>query len=270
MSRGGTQMGTGLSYDAVMKRLLPAAVGAIVLALCVPSVPAQNSSRGASGHVAGPSHGFRSSGGPTIVPRFGPGPGFRSPTPCCGTFSGGFTFGVGTPNNPFFPPTYGGHHHGFNNNFGGGWVAVPYAVPVYPYYGYPGYDTTYQDSQDAQSADDTQQEPAAPTVFEHRSRRAPVPAPAPAESYADNQDTGPAITASDVAAAQSNYAEPTGVLIFRDGHQLEVQNYAIVGDTLYDLTPGHPRKIALASIDVPATVQANDDRGVTFRVPGSD
>lgn len=142
---------------------------------------------------------------------------------------------------------------------------MPYAV--YPYYGYPGYDTTYQDSQDAESAD-AQQEPAAPTIFERRAQRAPAPAPAaPADSYADNQVATPAITASDVAAPQASAAEPTSVLIFRDGHQLEVQNYAIVGDTLYDLTPGHPRKIALATIDVPATVQANDNRGITFRVP---
>lgn len=258
-------MGAELSYDAVMKRLLAAAVGAIAFALFVPSLVAQTPGRVPSVHAGSTSRSFRSGGGPTFVPRLNPGGGFRSPTPCCGTFSGGFTFGVGTPNNPFFPPTIGGHHHGFNN-FGGGWIAVPYAV--YPYYGYPGYDMTYRDSQDAESADDAQQEAPAPTIFERRARRAPAAGPAaPADSYADNQDSTPVITASDVAAAQASVAEPTSVLIFRDGHQLEVQNYAIVGDTLYDLTPGHPRKIALASIDIPATVQANDDRGVTFRVP---
>lgn len=253
------------SYDAVMKRLLAAAVGAVAFAMLVPLI-AQTPGRAPSVHPGSPSHGFRSRGGPTIVTQFNPRPAFRSPTPCCGTFSGGFTFGVGSPNNPFFPPTIGGHHHRGFNNFGGGWVAVPYAV--YPYYGYPGYDMTYQDSQDAESADDVQQEAPAPTIFERRARRAPAAAPMPpADSYADNQDTTPVITASDVAAAQTSAAEPASVLIFRDGHQLEVQNYAIVGDTLYDLTPGHPRKIALASIDIPATVQANDDRGVTFRVP---
>jgi hypothetical protein len=59
------------------------------------------------------------------------------------------------------------------------------------------------------------------------------------------------------------------VLVFRDGHQMEVENYAIVGDTLYDFTPGHARKLALSQLDLNATVQANDDRGVDFVMPAS-
>lgn len=56
-------------------------------------------------------------------------------------------------------------------------------------------------------------------------------------------------------------------LIFKDGHQLEVENYAIVGQTLYDLTPGHPRKIALVDLDLPATQKQNNDHGITFDLP---
>ena len=59
--------------------------------------------------------------------------------------------------------------------------------------------------------------------------------------------------------------EPT-VLVFRDGHQQEVTNYAIMGDTVYVFDKGH-KKIALADLDVPATVKANDDRGLEFKVP---
>ena len=59
------------------------------------------------------------------------------------------------------------------------------------------------------------------------------------------------------------------VLIFRDRHQKEVTNYAIIGQNLLDLTPQHHEKIPLANLDLPATAKANDDRGVTFRVPGS-
>jgi hypothetical protein len=88
----------------------------------------------------------------------------------------------------------------------------------------------------------------------------------PADSYVSSQETPSAVT-SEAATPQTHAPEQTSVLIFRDGHQLEVQNYAIVGDTLYDLTPGHSRKISLAKIDVPATVEANDDRGIAFRVP---
>jgi hypothetical protein len=42
-----------------------------------------------------------------------------------------------------------------------------------------------------------------------------------------------------------------------------------VSQTLYDLTPGHRRKIALADLDLPATERENDDQGVTFQLPPS-
>jgi hypothetical protein len=63
--------------------------------------------------------------------------------------------------------------------------------------------------------------------------------------------------------------QPTTTLVFKDGHQIEIANYAIVSQTLYDLTPGHPRKIALADLDLPATEKQNDDNGVTFALPSS-
>lgn len=57
------------------------------------------------------------------------------------------------------------------------------------------------------------------------------------------------------------------VLVFRDQHREEVHNYAIVGNTLWNFATGHTQKIALASLDVPATEKVNDDRGVIFQVP---
>ncbi|MGB6405504.1 MAG: hypothetical protein WBF26_21880, partial [Candidatus Sulfotelmatobacter sp.] len=62
--------------------------------------------------------------------------------------------------------------------------------------------------------------------------------------------------------------DPT-VLVFKDGHQLEIGNYAIVNQTLYDLTPGHPHRVALADLDLPATQKLNDDHGITFDLPPS-
>ncbi len=68
--------------------------------------------------------------------------------------------------------------------------------------------------------------------------------------------------------APATAPEPT-LLVFKDGHQLEVGNYAIVGNTLFDLTPGHVRKVALADLDLDATRKQNDDHGVTFQLPPS-
>jgi len=61
--------------------------------------------------------------------------------------------------------------------------------------------------------------------------------------------------------------EPS-VLVFRDGRRQEVTNYAIMGDNVYVFDKVH-KKIALADLDVPATVKANDDRGLEFKVPAS-
>jgi hypothetical protein len=63
--------------------------------------------------------------------------------------------------------------------------------------------------------------------------------------------------------------QPQTVLVFKDGHQAELSNYAIVGNTLYDLSAGHTKKIGLAELDVPATVKQNNAHGVDFRVPAT-
>ena len=103
-----------------------------------------------------------------------------------------------------------------------------------------------------------------PTVFD---RRGSGP-----DSYVPPYPTGSGqAAAEDPARPQSDPEppQPPTTLVFKDGHQLEVNNYAIVSQTLYDLTPGHPRKIALADLDLPATEKQNDDHGVTFQLPPS-
>jgi len=62
---------------------------------------------------------------------------------------------------------------------------------------------------------------------------------------------------------------PATVLVFRDQRREEIQNYAIVGQTLWNFAPKHTEKIPLSDLDVPATSKANEDRGVTFRIPES-
>jgi hypothetical protein len=61
--------------------------------------------------------------------------------------------------------------------------------------------------------------------------------------------------------------DPT-ILVFRNGKKQEVRNYAIMGDSLYVFDEGR-KKLALADLDLPATIKANDDRGVEFKVPAS-
>ena len=62
--------------------------------------------------------------------------------------------------------------------------------------------------------------------------------------------------------------EPT-VLVFRDGRKQQVTNYAIMGQTVY-VFDARTKKIALADLDIPATVKVNDEQGVEFKVPAAE
>ncbi len=57
------------------------------------------------------------------------------------------------------------------------------------------------------------------------------------------------------------------VLVFRDKHTEEIQNYALVGNTLWVFTELRARKIPVSNLDVPATTRANEDRGIEFNLP---
>src|SRR6266851_518542 len=60
---------------------------------------------------------------------------------------------------------------------------------------------------------------------------------------------------------------PTTILVFRDGGRREIQNYAIVGQTLWVFTERRSDKVPVADLDLEGTKNANDDRGVEFRLP---
>jgi hypothetical protein len=189
-----------------------------------------------------------------------PAPAFPTPTP------------IGVPPLLPVPGTNNVHGNGFHHhqhhdhNFVGGAypVYVPVPVVVDPY------------SMDQASPDQETDEPPVvqgPTVFE---RRAPgdvsateslTAAPTAEEPAPAAPDTSPVQPES--ASSQPAQPQEPSVLVFRDGHQLEVQNYAIVGDFLYDFTPGHAHKVPLSQLDLPATVKANDDRGLDFTLPAS-
>lgn len=57
------------------------------------------------------------------------------------------------------------------------------------------------------------------------------------------------------------------VLVFRDGRRLEIQNYAVVGDTLCVLDPKFSPRIPLSELDLVRTQKENRDRGVRLPLP---
>jgi hypothetical protein len=157
--------------------------------------------------------------------------------------------------------------------------AYPYSYyPIYPYTAYPYYGVGLQsDFVYADAAGPTYAAPAymadhdtgvqndlyrlQAELDEVRQQQA-----AERQQYALNT---PADTPRPIPAArprQETPAPPT-VLIFRDGHQAEVHNYAVVGQTLWIFSEERARKVALADLDLDATRKSNEERGVEFAVP---
>jgi hypothetical protein len=65
---------------------------------------------------------------------------------------------------------------------------------------------------------------------------------------------------------------PAAVLVFRDGHREEAGEYTIADGVLYAssdpyITGSWNRKIALAALNLPETVETNRSRGVRFQLP---
>lgn len=59
------------------------------------------------------------------------------------------------------------------------------------------------------------------------------------------------------------------VLVFRDGHKSEVQDYAILGKTLWVFAGQTIKRVPLADLDLNGTIKLNDDRGVDFISPSA-
>jgi hypothetical protein len=170
---------------------------------------------------------------------------------CCANF-----FLPANPNPPL-SSRHHRHHHEDHADFLVGVsepVFIPYAVPYAP--------DTDDDSPDVDDVRAPDPPRSAGPSTKHAADRESA---SKAEASANPTSAEPAPAEPEEPVA----AQPATVLVFKDGHQSDVLNYAIVGDTLFDLAAGRTRKILLADLDLPATSKANDDRGVDFQIPAS-
>jgi hypothetical protein len=60
---------------------------------------------------------------------------------------------------------------------------------------------------------------------------------------------------------------PATVLVFHDQRKQEIRNYAIVGQILWNFAGQRTERIPLSDLDLEATAEANEDRGVDFHLP---
>ncbi len=129
------------------------------------------------------------------------------------------------------------------------YVGVPYAVPVLP--------EGYYEEGDEQAPEEVPAGAAPLTIFDRRPVAPRVLQPAPAVRVEPERPQP--------ASGPDREQEPT-LLVFKNGHRLEIRNFVIAGDTVIVLSPEY-RKVPLSDLDLPATVKENDDRGIDFRVP---
>jgi len=236
-------MTSSLEYDVSVRHSIPASVALFSL-LAVPSVFISNSHaqvNGAPASVTSPGFGGRAVNGTrTSVTSLGP-RGYAPDSRV--TFS--------TSNHP---PADGHRHH--RHHYVEYTPPVVYAVPV-PY----AIDIGATDDDD--TADDSDADyQGGPTIFDRRGSGA--------DSYVPpvrNVPTPHSVQSADAAPPAPEPPQVPTLLVFKDGHKIEVGNYAIIAATLFDLTPGHSRKVAISDLDLEATRKQNDERGITFQLP---
>lgn len=169
---------------------------------------------------------------------------------------------------------------------------LPYLYPPYYYYG------DYY-SQPAPS----ESRPSQVVVVERSQPRAEAPPPSPppdslmlelrgnhwvrvtdsgqtmADSQPGKQSSAKAanvrtLTPKERATIELPRELPPAVLVFRDGHKEEITRYTIVGSTIYTSADywnsgSWTKKVPIAELDVPATLELNRERGAHFSFPSS-
>jgi len=185
-----------------------------------------------------------------------------------GGFHGGYGHGYYPGHFPYYPgryPYYGRGYPwwGYGGGYGYGWWGYPWgwyggvgwSGDYYPYpaQSYPVYAYSPPDNPNANVTYDQQQE-----IDQLNNEVARLRA---------EQPSGAAGSSVRRPAPKAEIHAET-VLVFRDKHTEEIENYAIVGKTLWVFTEQRARKIPIAELNVPATTKANEDRGIEFRLPG--
>lgn len=146
------------------------------------------------------------------------------------------------------PDNRGNHRRNSAYGYGYGYV---YGVPYYM----PYYDAEGDQPEEQTPPQQVSQPRNGTTIFEHNGQVAQDE-----DRYAAREERSEPAPGNNVAPLA-----PT-VLVFRDGHQQEIDSYAIAGSKLIVLGE-RPQKISLSDLDLDATAKLNDDRGVDFKLP---
>lgn len=147
--------------------------------------------------------------------------------------------------------------------------------PAYGYYGAPYFYSDYYEPSDFEYQS---REPSPPVQMQVKTE--PLPDPVLLElhgsrwvkvtNFGESSDRALAETP---AETQTNAKPlPPAVLVYRDGHTEELSSYSIIGASIhtksdYWTTGVWTRTIPIADLNIPATLQQNEKRGVNFELP---
>lgn len=154
----------------------------------------------------------------------------------------------------YLPPPY------YDDGYESGYVPAEPPYPAYPV------------AAEQPPAPAPEPKPIVPLLIEEGSNgqwvRVPNGSDLPAASTGAPQSQNSAVTAAPAPKL------PPAVIVFRDGHQEEVERYTIQGNVLYTgsdywRTGSWTRKIPVSDLDIPATLKVNQDRGAKFDLPSS-
>jgi hypothetical protein len=149
-------------------------------------------------------------------------------------------------------------HHAFN--------------PAYGYYGAPYFYSDYYGPSDFEY-----QVSEAPPPIQVQVKPEPLPDPVLLELHGSRwvKVTNFGESSDRALAAETQTQDkrlPPAILVYRDGHTEELSSYSIIGGLIhtksnYWTTGAWTRTIPVADLDIPATLQQNEKRGVNFELP---
>lgn len=154
----------------------------------------------------------------------------------------------------FFNDCFNTFGAGFGcGNFGGGF-GYPFYDPFFDYSGYQQPQPQQQPVVVDNGGNDRE------VAFEVQALREEIQAMRDEERIREERNAPP-------AKPSARDDDGNATLVFRDGRQLSVRNYAIADHTIWVLNANSSRKIRVSDLDVQATEQANAKNGVEFHLP---
>ena len=147
-----------------------------------------------------------------------------------------------------------------------------------PAYGYFGTPYFYSDYYEPDQLEYLPPEPPPNPTPAAQVKAEPLPDPVLLELHGSqwvrvtnfDESSSRALAAETVPAPAK--ALPPAVLVYRDGHTEELSSYSIIGGSIYTkanywTTGSWTRTIAIADLDIPATLKQNEKRGINFALP---